>query len=214
MSAPKLYGSYFSTCTGRVLFTAAVGHFPYEFVPLNMAAGEHRSPEHLARQPFGKVPALVDQDFTLFESRAICRYLVEKNGGNQQLLPTDLKSRAIFEQWAMVEVQQLSNYLEQIMYHTVWYQYKGAQRDDVAAQKARDALKPALTILDKQLEGKQFILGDSLSLIDIWLTPTIAVLPEDEFKLLIESHPNIAAWWKRVVNHPGWQQVQAAKRQQ
>jgi glutathione S-transferase len=53
---------------------------PYEFVKLDMQAGEHLKPEYLAINPVGKVPAIVDGDFQLWESGAILLYLADKYG--------------------------------------------------------------------------------------------------------------------------------------
>ena len=55
-------------------------NIPYEFVLLDLPAGEHQQPEYLAINPMGKVPAIVDGDFQLWESGAIILYLAEKYG--------------------------------------------------------------------------------------------------------------------------------------
>lgn len=63
---------------------------PYEFVLLNMKAGEHRQPEFLALNPMGKVPTVTEGEFKLWESGAILLYLAEKY--NQ--LPSNLEQRS------------------------------------------------------------------------------------------------------------------------
>jgi glutathione S-transferase len=50
----------------------------YECVNLNMRTGEHKKPDYLAINPFGKVPALVDDGLPLFESGAILLHLANK----------------------------------------------------------------------------------------------------------------------------------------
>src|SRR5579883_1276415 len=71
----KLYGHPISTCTRKVLFTAQEKGHKLELVVVDLAKGEHKSADHLSRQPFGQVPALDDGGFALYESRAIARYL-------------------------------------------------------------------------------------------------------------------------------------------
>src|SRR6185295_13510330 len=88
----KIYGHPMSTCTRKVLMTLAETNTPYELQVVEFATGEHKKPPHLARQPFGQVPALQDGDFELYESRAMCRYINDKASGS--LVPRDLRDRA------------------------------------------------------------------------------------------------------------------------
>jgi glutathione S-transferase len=98
----KLHGSPFSSCTQRVLTVLAEkGVTDFEIVPVDMATGAHKREPHLSLQPFGKIPALEDDGFVVFESRAICRYIAAKyaDQGNK-VMPngSDLKAMALFEQ--------------------------------------------------------------------------------------------------------------------
>ena len=70
---------------------------PYEFVLLDMAAGEHQKPEYLAINPMGKVPAIEDDDFKLWESGAILLYITEK----YDKAPNSLEERSIWSQWIL-----------------------------------------------------------------------------------------------------------------
>ena len=65
----------------------------FEFVPVNLRAGENRSPDFLSLNPAGKLPVLVDGDLVLTESAAIVMYLAEKYD-DRGLMPADLKERA------------------------------------------------------------------------------------------------------------------------
>ncbi len=69
----KLHGSAMSS--SRVLVTLLEIDLPYEHIPIDIAKGEQKSAAYKALQPFGKVPALEDDGFFIFESRAICKYL-------------------------------------------------------------------------------------------------------------------------------------------
>ncbi len=97
----KLYGDTHATCYKRVALVLAEKGINFETVPVSIAKNEQNSPEHLKLQPFGKVPALDDDGFIIFESRAICKYLAKKYAGQgTKLIPEDheLKGFPLFEQ--------------------------------------------------------------------------------------------------------------------
>lgn len=99
--AIKVYGAAASTCTKRVLTALEEKNVSYELVPVNFAVAEHKSPEFLKKQPFGKIPVLEDDGFLVFESRAICKYIAKKYAGQgTKLIPdeNDVKGYALFEQ--------------------------------------------------------------------------------------------------------------------
>ncbi|MEO6602550.1 MAG: glutathione S-transferase N-terminal domain-containing protein, partial [Polyangiaceae bacterium] len=74
LRAMKIYGHPASTCTRKVLMTLNETNTPYELLLVDFAKGEHKQPAHLAHQPFGQVPALDDEGFEMYESRAMSRY--------------------------------------------------------------------------------------------------------------------------------------------
>jgi len=97
----KIHGIKGSTCTQRVLTALYEKGVPYELVTVDFAKGEHKSEKYMKLQPFGKVPALEDDGFILFESRAIAKYIAKKyESQGTPLLPAegDLKAYGLFEQ--------------------------------------------------------------------------------------------------------------------
>ena len=103
----KLCGFALSNYHNKVKLALLEKQVPFELVPVDFAAGEHKSAAHLARQPFGQVPYIDDDGFVLYESRAICRYIAAKYRNQGATLlpdPTDLKALALFEQAASIEV--------------------------------------------------------------------------------------------------------------
>lgn len=72
----RLYGSAMSF--SRVLVTILEKDLPYEHVLVDIAKGDQKSEAYKKLQPFGKVPALEDDGFLIFESRAICKYLARQ----------------------------------------------------------------------------------------------------------------------------------------
>jgi glutathione S-transferase len=97
----KLHGSPYSTCNQRVATVLLEKNVPFEQVTIDFAKAQHKSPEFLKLQPFGKVPVLEDDGFVVFESRAIARYIAKKYAGQgTKLIPDekDVKGYGKFEQ--------------------------------------------------------------------------------------------------------------------
>lgn len=97
----KLYGDPYATCYKRVAFVLAEKDVDFETIVVSIAKKDQKSSEHLKLQPFGKVPALEDDGFIIFESRAICKYIAKKYASQgAKLIPEDgdLKGFALFEQ--------------------------------------------------------------------------------------------------------------------
>ncbi|WP_223115502.1 glutathione S-transferase family protein [Luteimonas suaedae] len=92
----------------------------FEFIPVNLAAGEGQTPEFLRLNPAGKLPVLVDGDLILTESAAIVFYLAEKYPGHG-LLPSDLETRAQVYRWALFAMTELEQPLWRMARHTFLY---------------------------------------------------------------------------------------------
>ncbi|MDI1481957.1 glutathione S-transferase N-terminal domain-containing protein [Polyangium sp. y55x31] len=199
----KVYGHPASTCTRKVLCALAEKGVNYEFVLVDIMKGEQKSPEHLARQPFGVVPVLEDDGFVLYESRAILRYLNAKLGG---LAPTDAKDLGIMEQWISVEQSYFSPPAMKAILEIFFSPMKGTTPDqDVVAKGKADAAK-ALDVLERALVGKEFIAG-SFSIAEITYAPYFQYLFDTGLGDIVKERPNVAAWWNRISERPSWQKA-------
>lgn len=197
----KIYGHPMSTCTRKVLMTLAETKTPHELVVVDFAKGEHKQPPHLARQPFGKVPALEDGSLELYESRAMCRYINEKAGG--ALIPTDLADRARMEQWISIET---SNFNPPTMKFVLHHILRFEQPADVLAT-AGSQLEEALVIMDKQLASHPFIAGERFTLADVCYMPYLEYGMMTPAKEIFAKHPHVMAWWNKVSEMPTWRQI-------
>jgi glutathione S-transferase len=197
----KLYGNPLSTCTRKVLCTLHETATPFEFVAVDFGKGEHKQPPHLARQPFGQVPALDDDGFALYESRAMCRYIDGKAG--DKLTPRDLKGRARMEQWISVETSNFTPHAMKFIYDEV---FKRAQTPEVLAE-AGGKLDVCCGVLDKALTSSQFLCGDQFTLADIGYAPYLEYAMNTAAKATIAKHPHVVAWWNRVAERPAWRKA-------
>lgn len=93
MNRPILYDYWRSSAAYRVRLALALKEIPYDRVTVDLVAGQHKTPEHLARNPQGLVPALAIDGLMLTQSLAIMDYLDETRPGIP-LLPRDAAGRA------------------------------------------------------------------------------------------------------------------------
>lgn len=197
----KLFGHPASTCTRKVLCTLHETNTPHEFVVVDFAKGEHKAEPHLSRQPFGQVPALNDDGFAFYESRAMARYLDDKAGC--KLTPKDPKQRALMEQWISVETSNFTPHAMKFVYDEI---FKNKQSPEVL-DKATEGLAKCCGVLDKALAGKTYLLGDMFSLADITFAPYFEYAMMTAAKATIAKYPNVMAWWGRVSERPSWRKA-------
>lgn len=197
----KIYGHPMSTCTRKVLMTLAENNTPYEFVVVDLLKGEQKQSAHVARQPFGQVPALQDDDFELYESRAMCRYVNDKANG--PLVPRDLRDRARMEQWISVETADFSGPVMKFVFHHI---FQRTQTPETLAT-AGEQLDKALAIMDKQLATQPFIAGTTFTLADICFMPYIEYAMSTPAKDAFAKFPHVSAWWSKISEKPTWRKV-------
>ncbi|KIK53976.1 hypothetical protein GYMLUDRAFT_206981 [Collybiopsis luxurians FD-317 M1] len=206
----KLYGSRSSTCTARIAVVLHEKQIPYDLVSLDLGKSEQKRPEFKAKQPFGQVPYIDDDGFILYESRAICRYLVSKypnQGPNLIPNPSDLQAIALFEQAVSIEAFNFEPFANKAGFEAVIKKSKGLETD----QAAVDA---AVAMLDAKLEGYEVILGkqkylagNDLTLADLFHLPYGALLAKFGCTLMTDKGSNIARWWNDITSRPSWQVV-------
>ncbi|KAK8509864.1 hypothetical protein V6N12_001936 [Hibiscus sabdariffa] len=114
MAAIKVHGSPLSTAVQRVVACLYEKEVDFQFVPINMAAGEHKSESYLALNPFGQVPAFEDGDLKLFESRAITHYVAHEyaDKGTQLLITGSNKETAVLQLWVEENEAKLGKVLD------------------------------------------------------------------------------------------------------
>jgi glutathione S-transferase len=130
----------------------------YELVPTHFFK-ESKTPEYLAINPNGKIPALVDGDLTLFESMAINLYLAKTYGG--ALHPATPGDEALAWQWSVWAISTIEPELMAMVLHKVMLPEE--QRRPEAVADAEKALVRPLGVLDRQLEDRTHLLGDAFT---------------------------------------------------
>jgi glutathione S-transferase len=198
-----IYGHPMSTCTRKVLMTLAENEIPFEMSVVDFATGAHKKEPHLSRQPFGRIPAMNDDGFELFESRAISRYLDDK--GQKKLVPADPKARAKMEQWISIETSEFTANAMKFVYKHIFQR----PQEDSVMETAAKGLEAALAVLEKQLGTTPYLVGKDLTLADVCYMPYFEYAMNTPAKDIIGKYPNVVAWWGRVSQRPTWKKVVA-----
>jgi glutathione S-transferase len=169
---------------------------PYEYVKLDRAKNEHRSPEYLAINPNGKVPALVDGEEHYFESLAILLHLAHRYGMAKGLWPSGAKERAEALSWTVWSTTELLAYMMQYAYHGLDspVSYKPADRSKATADYNFANFARQLDMLEERLRGREYVMGD-FTLVDVPIADVIGF--GRVLKVPMEGRPNVAAWLDR-----------------
>lgn len=199
----KLYGSPFSTCTRKVLMSLIETRTAFEMNVIDFVKREHKAEPHIGRQPFGQVPAIDDDGFVLFESRAIARYISAKAG--DQLVPSSLKDRALMDQWSSVEQTNFSPHAMKFVYQYVFKR----QQEQAVLDAALASLELAFSALSKPLASQEFLAGGKLTIADIGYMPYLELLPTTPVKETLDKYPHVVAWSSRLRERASWRKIVA-----
>lgn len=204
-------GSPFGRAALLTLEEKGVG---YRLAPV--APGKFKTPEHLARHPFGRVPVMDHGDFRLYETQAILRY-IDRVLPKPALTPAD---------------PRIAGRMDQLMNINDWYLFQGVasvigfQRivgprlmgltpDEAAIAAAMPKAQAVFAELAGQLGGDEFFAGDSISLADLILVPQLDFMSQTpEWEPLTVDKPNLRAWLDRMSARPSmrattWERVAA-----
>ncbi len=174
----------------------------YRLVPVNIGRGEQFTPEFLAISPNNRMPAIVDHDVDgdpvpVFESGAILIYLAEKTG---RFMPTDPLGRKETLEWLFWQVGNIGPMAGQLS-HFVNYAPKG---QDYSHTRYADEYNRCLGVLERRLDGRDYILGDySVADMAAWPWVLIAKPLGDT----LEEFPNVRRWRQAIKERPAVQRA-------
>lgn len=169
----------------RPIIMLEEAEMPYKIIPVDIQNGAHKTAQHLAISPLGKIPALVDTEgpggkkVTMFESTAILLYLAEKSGKFYGPSPA---KRAKVQKWLIFSVANV------LPTFAIMRQHKELEETAVKL----------LDVLETQLSRNDFLAGD-YSIADMAPTTRLVQFSDHEW---MKTRPNVARWINKVSSRP------------
>jgi len=191
----KLYYHPVSTYSRRVRIALLEKRIPAELIEIDLFTRAQFGPDYLAKNPYGRVPTIEDDDLTLYESSAILEYL-EARYPEPALLPPDRPGRALAAMHLKLCDLEFAAQAHKILLPKRFLPREKWRLD--VMDRARTRIGKHLSILDKQLQRRSYVVGDRFSLVEISYIPFLHFLP------LMETTPPpaVAAWARRLLERP------------
>ncbi len=168
---------------------------PYQVHALSFDKKEQKAPEFLRVNPNGRIPAIVDDGFAVFESGAILIYLAEKTG---RLMPSDTKGRSLVLQWLMFQMGGVGPMQGQA---NVFFRYF-PEKLQGAIDRYQHETRRLYEVLDSRLGDAEYLAGD-YSIADIATYPWVRV--HDWAGVSVEGLEHLQRWLAVVGERPAVQ---------
>jgi glutathione S-transferase len=205
VSALRIYGIA-RTRAFRAIWIAKELGLPFEHIPVEIGAAGARKPDYLAINPNGRLPAIDDSGFILWESLAITLYLAKKHstGG---LYPATLEGEAKAWQWSLWSVQEVDRGVNIWSLHAV--RLPPAERDGARREEALRVLDAPFRVLDGALAGSGYLLGREFTVADL----NVAAVISRAIDMELASTPNLRVWLRRCLERPAAREALALRAQ-
>ncbi|AFY73425.1 glutathione S-transferase [Synechococcus sp. PCC 7502] len=191
----KLYGHELSGNSYKVKLLLSLLHLEYEWIKVDLMQGEHKGEQHLARNPFGQVPVLIDGDVTLADAQSILVYLARKYGGDRWL-PLDAVALAQVVRWLSTAAGEVRQGTENAR---LYYLFGATNINiELATQKSGFILNQ----LDQHLSTRNWLEFEHPTIADIAIFPYIALAAGG--KIDIKPYSHVLAWIERVKQLSGF----------
>ena len=198
----KFYYGSGSPYAWRVQLVLEEKGIPYEPVLLSFSQGDHKKPEHLARHPHGKVPAIADDGVTVYESTPIVEYLEEKHP-EKPLLPRDPAARARVRMEEFEAALYFGDAFREVGQRVFFTPPE--QRDQTAIESARAKVRSLLHALEARVKGRgPFLVGETLTRADLAWLPFVELAARGGVEV-DDATPTLRAWRDRMRQRPSYE---------
>jgi glutathione S-transferase len=194
MSPLRIYGIA-RTRAFRALWIAMELAIDYEHVPLEIGEAGARKAEYLAVNPNGRLPAIDDDGFVLWESLAITLYLAKKHSTGR-LYPADLRDEAKTWQWSLWALNEVDRGVNIWSLHAV--RLPPADRDPQKLAEALKVIDKPFRVLDEALAERPYLIGDEFTVADL----NVAAVISRAIDMDLSATPRLGAWLRRCLERP------------
>lgn len=195
MTTPiRLYRFALSGHAHRVQLMLSLLQLPFEMIDVDLAAGEHKTPAFLARNPLGQVPVIEDGDFTLADSNAILVFLALRHDPQRRWLPGDVRAQASVQRWLGLAAGPLASGPAAAR---VAHLFKRPQNPQCAV-----LARQLFGVMEDHLASRDWLVGDGPTIADVAMYSYTAHAPEGGIAL--EPWPRLRAWLQRIEALPGF----------
>jgi Glutathione S-transferase len=200
----NIYMDYMSQPSRAILAYCLAAEIPHKVVEIRLAKLAHKDSEFLKINPFGKVPAIEDQGFTLFESHAILTYLANKHAKTDSFYPKDLKKRALID--AYLHWHHLNTRRCALLFQASNPQFFPGMKLPSVESETKAVKRILKTLEDVFLKDGKYLCGqDSISIADISAACEIAQLYMTNYDL--NQHTKLKEWLDRCLAHPAMKEA-------
>ncbi|KAH8407560.1 hypothetical protein KR222_005654, partial [Zaprionus bogoriensis] len=199
-----LYGSESSAPVRAVLLTLRALELQYEFRQVDLSAKEQLRQEFVRKNPQHTVPMLQDGDACIWDSHAICGYLVQRYAPDDALYPREPLQRAVVDQRLHFESGVLFIHFRELQ------RLLFEQHVTELPKQRLDELHEAYALLEQLLDGHEFLAGNSLTIADFSIVATLSTLHLSYAPLETERYPRLSAWLERISGLPYYEQANLA----
>ncbi|KAL5791784.1 hypothetical protein ACOSP7_000378 [Xanthoceras sorbifolium] len=209
LKSRMVYGSLCSPATLKVLACLFEHDIDFEFVPVDLEAGEHKQQPFLAMSPFGQVPVFDDADIKRFESRAIIRSMAHEYGKKgEELIYWDGRKQAIVSTWVDVEDHKFEPPALKLISELVNKPSVGLSPDQNVVAEAEAELAKVLDVYEARLSKLKYLASDDYTIADLLHLPNLqALLGTKAKQQLFESRPHLIAWCFDILARRAWAKV-------
>jgi glutathione S-transferase len=181
----------------RVRWALEEAGLPYQVRTLALGP-EQRSPEHLARQPFGQAPAIEEDGLVLFESGAIALYVAEKS---ENLLPRDRIERERATAWVFAALNSIEIWIMELALIDFFHAKEDWTKE--RRPQVETFVRDRLGMLEKALGEKDYLEG-TFTVGDLMMADVLRILDHTD---IFESYPRLAAYKRSCTERPAFQRA-------
>jgi glutathione S-transferase len=179
----------------RALWIAKELELDYEHIPVEIGQAGARQPDFLAINPNGRLPAIDDDGFVLWESLAITLYLAKKHSVGR-LYPATLEGEAQAWKWSLWAVQEVDRGVNIWSLHAI--RLPPEDRDADRRAEALKVLDGPFKVLDGALADRPYLLGQDFTVADL----NVAAVTSRAIDMDMPETPRLGAWLRRCLERP------------